>query len=441
MSTVEDSKPAAAAAAAATGKNALLARIQAAKAKSQQNSVKPAPTAAAAAPADLLDFGTPAPAPAATTATAGDFDLLGGMEATAPTPPAAASAATPAAGDLSTFESLMASTTTPQPNSSPTTTTTATTTPEPAAVPAPPQIDEDLLASLPPEEREALLAEQRQIWEEIERKKAAAPKPLTGAAAKAAAFNQRSAASVANVVDTPAFARPPAPKTPPRSNVSAGSSNTVNLGDGDVPLHGSGQTDKAIKDGTALVVQCMSCNNWMQVTGEANLMLCPVCGVVCPVEKTGATADMTTAAQVAADQQLAEELQKEEYKQVSNYRDRRRTENAAAGGAPGGQSWMDWIAGTPTAAPGTAAGATARSPTNNAAASPRSPNERQGLIAGNSGNGGNGNGGARVAQQPQSLFACVADSITTAAEQMTGIQLSEDKEGNVHGVDSSSLLI
>jgi hypothetical protein len=231
----------------------------------------------------------------------------------------------------------------------------------------------------------------------------------------------------------PAFAQPPAPKTPTRTV----NGDTVDLGHGEsVPLHGGEETDQAIKDGTALVVQCMSCSNWMQVTGEANLMLCPVCGVVCPVEKTGATGDMETAAQVAADQQLAEELQKEEYKQAANYRERRRTENRAEGGAPGGKSWMDWLAGTPAPAPGASA---------SAAAAPRSPDERQGLIGNGtptrSGAGGGGGGGARVAQQSQSIFACVADSVAAAAEQMTGIQLKEDKEGNVHGVDSSSLLI
>ncbi|KAL3929204.1 MAG: hypothetical protein SGBAC_012318 [Bacillariaceae sp.] len=441
MSTMAppDSKPAAVP--AASGKDALLARIQAAKAKSQQTSLKPAPTT------DLLDFG--APAAAAAAPANGDFDLLGGG-----TPAAAPTPTTPApTTNAGTFESLMATTTTPQPaQPSPTPPPAAAAVPEPAAAPAEPEIDADLLAALPPAEREALLAEQRQIMEEIERKKAAAPKPLTGAAAAAAAFNSRSAASVANVVasvdSAPAFARPP-PVTPPRSNVTvanaaaaaaAGANDgTVNLGDGEsVPLHGKEQTDQAIKDGTALVVQCMSCNNWMQVTGEANLMLCPVCGVVCPVEKTGATANMDKAAQVAADQQLAEELQKEEYKEASNYRERRRTENNVQGGAPGGQSWMDWLAGTPSPAPGTAAAAAAGRPTG---ATPRSPNERQGLIAGASpqrgiggssgGSGSSGSGGgARVAQQPTSLFACVADSITSAAEQMTGIQLSEDKEGN-----------
>ena len=66
--------------------------------------------------------------------------------------------------------------------------------------------------------------------------------------------------------------------------------------------------------------------------------------------------------------------------------------------------------------------------------------EQEGLM-------GSGGGGtrrlpaARVAQQ-QPLFNCVADSITSAASHaMTALNnASQDEEGNVHGVDASSLL-
>jgi len=46
-------------------------------------------------------------------------------------------------------------------------------------------------------------------------------------------------------------------------------------------------------------------------------------------------------------------------------------------------------------------------------------------------------GSSRVAQQ-QPLFACVTDSIGAAVQYATA--LPEDEEGNVHGVDASSLL-
>ena len=48
-------------------------------------------------------------------------------------------------------------------------------------------------------------------------------------------------------------------------------------------------------------------------------------------------------------------------------------------------------------------------------------------------------GGAAVVAQKQSLFACVGDSITSAATSLTNA-LTQDEEGNVHGVDSSGLL-
>ena len=46
--------------------------------------------------------------------------------------------------------------------------------------------------------------------------------------------------------------------------------------------------------------------------------------------------------------------------------------------------------------------------------------------------------GRVAAQKP--LFSCVADSITSAATSLYTTTLPEDDEGNVHGVDSSSLL-
>jgi hypothetical protein len=154
-----DAKPAAVAPSMGS-KNALLARIQAAKAKSQQTAVKPAPTA------DLLDFSAPAPAPAA--AAPSDFDLLAGTPAPA----------TPAAtNNSSTFESLMATTTTPSPGPPSPELKPAPVVEAPAPAPAAPTIDDELLAALPPEEREALIRDQEQIMREIERKKAAAPKP------------------------------------------------------------------------------------------------------------------------------------------------------------------------------------------------------------------------------------------------------------------------
>lgn len=135
----------------------------------------------------------------------------------------------------------------------------------------------------------------------------------------------------------------------------------IDLGSGEkVTLHDQGHTRKAIAEGTALAVQCASCQKWMQVTAVATLMFCPVCQTVSPVvvpatrkqqedqtaasteESSGsapasatATIKAATAAartstertttaneaetqwhQMQADLEMAERLQREEYKRV-----------------------------------------------------------------------------------------------------------------------------
>lgn len=310
------------------------------------------------------------------------------------------------------------------------------------AVPPPPAIDEDILAALDPAEREALLEEQKKIMEQIEREKAS--NDASSAAARAMAFDQRSSSAVARVAAS--MDNPRSTQTRPTTSASSQSRQnqggaTVDLGSGEqVPLHGQERTQQAIKEGTALVVQCINCQNWMQVTNSASLMFCPVCQVVSPVEKAGAAsaADMEDAAQLAADAALAEKLQNEEYNRASGEerRPRRKTQHTQSNGE--GQSWYDWFTGVPTSKPTT---------------NSTRPNESRpqatpvGLVAAQTGeelggsrsyNESEGGGGARVAEQ-KSMFACVTDSISTAANQMTAYTLS-DQDGNVHGVDSSSLL-
>lgn len=313
--------------------------------------------------------------------------------------------------------------------------------PPPAPEPAAPQIDEDVLAALDPAEREALLEEQRQIMAQIEKDKTG--NMASGAAARALAFDQRSNTAVARaagMMDRPGSAatRPPARReaaAPAASSASGG--RTVDLGAGQtVPLHGQDKTEQAIKDGTAALVQCVNCQNWMQVTDNATLMFCPVCQVVSPVEKAdGATtaASMEQAAQMDADQKLAEQLQREEYKQAGGGGSSatRRPKPKKKETAEEGQSWYDWIVGNPEAKPSTPASSQQRSP---GLVSARTGEER-----GYSGSSGGVGGGARVAES-KSMFACVADSVATAATAMTATTLTQDGEGNVHGVDSSSLL-
>lgn len=326
--------------------------------------------------------------------------------------------------------------------------------PPPVEGPAAIDIDDSILNALDPAEREAFLEEQRKIMEQIEKEKKGSE--MSGAAARAAAFDQRSSAAVAQVAASyEGGGRSRAKKSSNRSSTSTYShgGTTVNLGEGnEVPLHGQEKTQKAIEDGTAVIVQCLSCSNWMQVTGEAEVMFCPICQTVCHVEKTGAatTADMEAAAQLAADAELAEKLQKEEYSRAgggggSTRRRQARAPAPASAPSSAGQSWYDWLVGAPAPAP-----AAASSNSHSAEIRPQ-----RGLVPATTGEEGGvgrsrsydeserlmggGGGGARVAQQ-KSMFACVADSITDAANQMTSFTLSEDPEGNVHGVDSSSLL-
>jgi hypothetical protein len=327
---------------------------------------------------------------------------------------------------------------------------------------APPalDIDESILNALEPAEREAFLEEQRKILEQIEREKS--NNEASGAAARAMAFDQRSSTAVADIAAS--YLRGDRSRSRPSSSSEGGSGTMVNLGSssGTAGIRGSEETQKAIDDGTAVIVKCMSCNNWMQVTEAAELMFCPICGVVCPVEKKGAatTADMGAAAQLAADAELAEKLQKEEYAGAEQRRSRTtgrsssRAQSSAAASASDGNtssSWYGWLTGAPATA--TAGPPATRSAQTSGVSSRSSPqrtggglisaiaDESVGLMGGG-GSGGNAGGsassGARMAEPSKSMFSCVADSMNTAVTQMYTFQ--SDEEGNVHGVDSQGLL-
>ena len=80
-----------------------------------------------------------------------------------------------------------------------------------------------------------------------------------------------------------------------------------------VALHGQNRTKEAIADGTAVLVQCLYCHNWMQVTPSATLMFCPVCQVVSPVEHQSSVMTKEEAVQMSLDRKLAEKIQNEEW--------------------------------------------------------------------------------------------------------------------------------
>lgn len=349
------------------------------------------------------------------------------------------------------------------------------------SAPAALDIDESILNALEPAEREAFLEEQRKILEQIETEKSS--NEASGAVARAMAFDQRSSNAVANVAASYEGGRSSSSSGGTRSKKSgsssrknkhsssssasaSSSSRTIDLGGGtgEVAVHGPEKTKQSIEDGTAVIVKCLSCDKWMQVAEAAELMFCPICQVVCPVEKKGAatTADMGAAAQLAADAELAEKLQREEYDGANEQLERRsrpagssRSSNSNSRSAQqqeaqsgeDGQSWYDWLTGAP-ATETTGPPATRSAPT-----SGTSSRSRIGLVSARTGeeartyndesvglmtaSGSNGGGGARMAEQ-KSMFSCVADSINTAATQM--YTMPADDEGNVHGVSSEGLL-
>jgi len=50
-----------------------------------------------------------------------------------------------------------------------------------------------------------------------------------------------------------------------------------------VTLYSQEATKKAVEEGTAHLVKCLSCNGWMQVIKSATLVFCPNCQIISPV--------------------------------------------------------------------------------------------------------------------------------------------------------------
>ena len=148
--------------------------------------------------------------------------------------------------------------------------------------------------------------------------------------------------------------------------------------------------------------------------------------------------DAELAAQMAADAELAERLQKEEY----TASEQRRTRGAAGQSSnrqsqsveAGGSSWYNWLTGAPEA-PATRSATSTRTGGSSGSGGglvSAIADESVGLM------GNSGGSGARVAAPSKSMFSCVADGMGTAVSQM--YQFQADDEGNVHGVDSQGLL-
>jgi len=346
---------------------------------------------------------------------------------------------------------------------------------------------------LTPEQREAMIEEQRQLYESIMKEKAENEAAI--ARANADAFDSRSSMAAVKAMDPhsshahsmDSIGRNINGEEESKEETAAetrDSRRMVKIGNNHmVALHGQGRTKKAIKDGTAILVQCISCQNWMQVTGSATLMFCPVCQVVSPVIKQTEVLTKEEAIQLTMDRKLAEKLQAEAYEhdgsnekkeehQDSGYFSKLFGSSSSNSGAAvrtssvtSTDSWWDKISNIVsygvteeprergdlgvTLPPGGSSSVStypgARrgnlSPVSTDGGRNRHQEETQGLlrpvIDGNEAN----LPAARVAEQ-KPLFSCVTDSVSSAASALfsTGAR-EEDEEGHIYGVDASSLLV
>jgi len=378
------------------------------------------------------------------------------------------------------------------------------------------------------EQRQALLDEQRQLYESIMKEKAANDAAI--ARANADAFDNRSSNAAARAMDggsststSAAFDSLNAQMRHAQAMDSAGmdvaaagtagaASSTsagqaeeeqgerrmVKIGSNQmVALHGQDRTKKAIKEGTAILVQCINCQNWMQVTDTATLMFCPVCQVVSPVIQQNEVMTKEEAIQLTMDRKLAEKLQQEAYDDgeaeegagteeepgffsslfgggggkaaaaASTTAATASTAAASSGAAAQSDSWWNKISSVVsygmadeqdrdelavTRPPGSAA--MSQYPANRARSSPVSAtanindgvsathqDETRGLLSPVVVDGGSDNNTAnlpsgRVAEQ-KPLFSCMMDSVSNAANAVW----STGDGDEVDGVDGSSLLI
>jgi len=331
-----------------------------------------------------------------------------------------------------------------------------------------------------PEQRQAMLDEQRKLYESIMKEKAANDSAI--AQASADAFDQRSSSAAVramdehnrgmdsvgqNIGETSNSASAEAGDQPSRQ----ASRRLVKIGNNQtVALHGQERTKKAIKEGTAILVQCVNCQNWMQVTDTATLMFCPVCQVVSPVIKQSDVLTKEEAIQLTMDRKLAEKLQQEAYAEreaATNEEQEEKgyLERLGNGVADATDSMWKSISGlvsygvtseqSPRAAgqstergelavtrpPGAAPSSTypgLQARINDSQPAPRSE-ETRGLLSPVVVDGNEANLPAGRVAESKPLFSCFMDSVNSAAGAVWSSEA--DGDGNVHGVDSSSLLM
>mmetsp|Transcript_17528 Transcript_17528/g.36789 ORF Transcript_17528/g.36789 Transcript_17528/m.36789 type:complete len:702 (+) Transcript_17528:133-2238(+) len=354
---------------------------------------------------------------------------------------------------------------------------------------------------LSPKQRQAMIDEQRRLYEEIVKEKAANDAAI--AQANADAFDSRSSSAAVKAMESQNQIMDSVGRVDVNGETSAAeddeegarerrSRRMVKIGNNQtVALHGQERTKKAIKEGTAILVQCINCQNWMQVTETATLMFCPVCQVVSPVIKQNEVMTKDEAIQLTMDRKLAEKLQAEAYaseeeedggkgggKAEEGYfaklfgmggtEEASSTSSPATASKTADDSWWGKISSivsygvaeepkergdlgvtrppgssSSSSYPGQRRGVRTMNHTSISSAGSSSPSrseEYAGLLRPvTDGNEANLPAGRVAEQKP--LFSCIYDSVSTAASAAFSTGAGEDGEGNVHGVDSSSLLV
>jgi len=310
-----------------------------------------------------------------------------------------------------------------------------------------------------PEEQQQMMKEQEEILRQIQQEKEANERVINEL------MQGDSAAAAANVA-----------QSVPTSDAAASQSknfktSSVQIAPNKrVALHGQDRTKAAIAAGTAVLVQCIYCQNWMQVTPSATLMFCPVCQVVSPVQHQSAVMTTEEAVRMSLDRKMAEKMQNEEYKQ----RDEEKTEedegiigklksslwgeseqavlvtNHGGKAAPDGkQSWGQYITslmpnaneqpdvpnqGSAEVVIGSAA---RRQQKPSASAQTQAPKTKPAQINGNEEDNVESESllPGRVAES-KPLFSCMVEQVSN----ILGGTPEIPEEGEVHGVDASSLL-
>ena len=173
------------------------------------------------------------------------------------------------------------------------------------------------------EEQRKIIEEQRLIYERIQQESRLNDAAIV--AAHADAFDERVSSSLQGSTSQSISATLPpnnssihdeslnglATSTTSSGNVP--SPALVDIGGGKkVSLYGTERTLDAIKEGTAILVQCVSCEEWMQLTNSATLMYCPKCKVISPVVRQSVVKTKDEAIRLTLDRKLAKEMQEKE---------------------------------------------------------------------------------------------------------------------------------